>query len=245
MSNSSRQHLHSLSVKRACENCGVRRLCLPVSLDQESLDTLSRLVQHRGPFKTGSTIYLQGAAFRSLYAIQHGAVKTYGITEDGTSQITGFHLAGELVGMDAIVSGTHPCHAVALENTWVCELPYTELEALSLKTPKLHHELMQAMSREILGEEHALMAVCRLNANQRILYFLDDIYRRMQKRFGKIEEFRLPMSREDMANYLGLTPETVSRSLKRLREDGILHIEQRRIRFLDHGAVQEELSSTC
>lgn len=125
------QNIHTLHVKQACTGCRVRRLCLPVSLDNTAVQTLAQLVKRRAPLKRGEHLYHSGDRFTSLYAIQVGSLKTYGITLEGTVQVTGFHLSGELVGMDAIDNLVHPCSAVALENTWVCELPFNQLETLA------------------------------------------------------------------------------------------------------------------
>lgn len=213
-------------------------MCLPVALDEEAIQGLSQLVKRRIPLSKGEYLYHAGDRFTSLYAIQVGSIKTYGITLEGTAQVTGFHLSGELVGMDAIDNQMHPCSAVALENTWVCELPFAHLEALTRKVPDLQHELMRIMSREIRNEGDTLMLVGKVSAEVRLVRFLHSLHQRMRRRLGDVDEIYLPMTREDIANYLGLTPETVSRVLTRLRAEGIIAINNRRIRFVDMGAMQ-------
>ncbi len=229
--------LRLINVKPACEHCAVRRLCLPVSLDTKDVHFMSELVERRGPLKRGDIIYKAGDKFTSLFAIQTGAVKTYGLTSEGQEQITGFHLPGELVGMDAINSSIHPCHAVALENTWVCEIPYNKMEELGGKLPSLQREFVRVLSREILADQDTLMMIAKLTAEQRVVRLLNNIYQRMRLRMGNIEEIRLPMTREDMANYLGLTQETVSRVLAHLRDEGLIEVSNRRVRFVDIQAV--------
>jgi len=232
------RNLRLVTVKPACESCHVRRLCLPVSLDAPDVERLDTLVHRRGPFKRGETLYQAGDTFGNLYAIQAGAIKTYGLTNEGQEQITGFHLPGELVGMDAIHSKVHPCHAVALENTWVCEVPFDRLEALSAQVPGLQKEFIRIMSRELVADQDSLMMMGKLSAEQRVLRLLTNIYRRLRVRLGNVEEIRLPMTREDIANYVGLTTETVSRVLARLREEGVIEFRNRNVRFLDLDAAQ-------
>lgn len=233
------QNIHTLHVKQACTGCRVRRLCLPVSLDNTAVQTLAQLVKRRAPLKRGEHLYHSGDRFTSLYAIQVGSLKTYGITLEGTVQVTGFHLSGELVGMDAIDNLVHPCSAVALENTWVCELPFNQLETLALQVPSLQHEIMRLMSRQIRDESNALMMMGKVSAEVRLVRFLRNLHQRMRKRLGNIDEIHLPMTREDIANYLGLTPETVSRVFTRLRSEGIITVRNRRLKFVNMRAVEQ------
>ncbi len=182
-------------------------------------------------------LYRQGDSFKSLYAIRTGSVKTYGLTEDGEQQITGFHLTGEIVGMDAIGGTLHPCSAEVLEDTWVCELPFVKLAELGARLPSLQRELLNAMGQEIRNEEHALMLVRGLRAEQRVMRFINSLLQRMRQRLGNIDEIPLAMTREDIANYLGLAPETLSRALAKLRDDGIIRVQLKSIKVLDQAAV--------
>lgn len=229
--------LRLINVKPACENCHVRRLCLPVALERNDLAQLNQLVERRGPIKRGDALYKSGDTFTSVYAIQGGAVKTYGLTNDGQAQITGFHLPGELVGLDAINTGIHPCHAVALENTWVCEIPYGRLQALNEHIPSLQREFVRIMSRELVADQASLMMVGKLSAEQRVMRLLNNVFQRMRIRLGNVDEIRLPMTREDIANYVGLTTETVSRVLAHLKDQGVIELNNRQVRFLDMQAV--------
>jgi len=227
----------------SCENCHVRRLCLPVSLGGDELNTMEQMVKSHGVLKSNAYIFRAGDQFKSLYAIKTGAVKTYGLTSDGKEQITGFHLPGELVGMDAIGNHVHNCNAVTLENTAVCELPFGDLETISQVIPRLQHELACIMSREILSEGTMLLMIGKMSAEQRLACFLQNIYQRMRLRGGEENVIRLPMSREDIGNYLGLTLETISRRLGILQSGGIIQIEKRNIRILDPATLGKICSS--
>ena len=216
-----------------CETCAVRRLCLPVGLGHEDLRIMDRVVHDTGCLAPGEALYRPGDAFRAVYAIKRGALKTYGLTSEGGEQITGFHLAGELVGLDAIDTNVHNCTAVALERTEYCELPYDQLEAICATVPGLQHEFSRIMSREIEQGGRMLLMIGRMNAAQRLACFLQNLYHRMQ-RLGRVEPcLELPMSREDIGNYLGITLETVSRRLSEFQQQGIIQVNRREIRILD------------
>ncbi len=188
--------------------------------------------------RKGATLYRQGDPFHSLYVVRSGSIKTYGLTEEGEQQITGFHLTGEMVGLDAIGSSYHPCTAEMLEDTWICELPYDALRGLGARLPSLQRVMLDVMGQEIRNEENALMLVRGLRAEQRVMRFLSSLLERMRARLGNINEIPLAMTREDIANYLGLAPETLSRSLAKLRSDGVIQVELKSIQVLDNEALR-------
>ncbi|MDT8404164.1 fumarate/nitrate reduction transcriptional regulator Fnr [Sulfuriflexus sp.] len=225
-------------VKPACEDCGVRRLCLPVSLEGEALTLMDRLVKRRTPLKKGDYIYRTGDRFHSLYALQYGAIKSYGLTVEGKEQITGFHLTGEVLGLDAIDSSLHSCNAVALEKTEICELPFDALEQLEKEVPSLQHDLACIMSREIRRDQGMLMMIGGSSAEQRLARFLLNLRERMLKRGFDGNQLRLPMTRQDIGNYLGLAFETISRQLAHLQEIGMLEIDNKTIRLLDISGLE-------
>jgi len=225
-------------VRPACESCGVRKLCLPVSLNDDELSNMHALVKQRTTLKKGDHLFRSGDSFRSLFAIQTGAMKTYGMTLDGKEQITGFHLTGEVLGLDAIDEDNHHCNAVALEKTEICELPYSDLESLEIKTPNLSHDLSRIMSREIRREQHALMLLTSTTAEQRVARFLLNLHQRQQERGASNNTLHLPMTRQDVGNYLGMAFETVSRQLARLQDSQLLDIKNKDITLLDIDALE-------
>ncbi len=228
-----------LTVKSACEDCSVRRLCLPVGLDGNELSKMDTLVKKRPKLSRGEYLYRAGDDFRSLYAIKYGSMKSYGTTLDGKEQITGFHLTGELLGLDAIDAGKYQVNAVALEDTEVCELPYTSLEELQHQLPTLQREFSRIMSREIVHDQHMLMMLGSTGAEQRMARFLLNLHKRMQVRGGDSNELQLTMTRQDIGNYLGMAFETVSRQLARLQENGMLTIQNKTIRLLDIKGLED------
>lgn len=220
-----------------CETCAVRRLCLPVGLDQQDLRVMGRLVRDVGRLGAGDVLYRPGDPLRAVYAVKRGALKTYGLTSDGGEQITGFHLAGELVGLDAIDTHVHHCAAVALAPTELCELPFDGLEEICTQVPGLQREFTRIMSREIEQGGRMLLMIGRMSAAQRLACFLQNLFYRMQRLGHASPIFVLPMSREDIGNYLGMTLETVSRRFSALQRQGVIRVDRRRIEILDPAAL--------
>ncbi|GBE09102.1 fumarate and nitrate reduction regulatory protein [bacterium BMS3Bbin11] len=222
----------------SCAFCFVRRLCLPVSVDKEEINLIDELVTGRPQLKKSDYLFHSGDKFQSLYALKSGAIKTYGSTRDGREQITGFHFAGELIGLDAIGNNMHNCNAVALEKTVVCELPYKNIENISLQVPSIQQEITRLMSLEIHNDEEMLMAIGSMRAEQRVACFLFSLYRRLMLTNKEKSMFRLPMTREEIGNYLGLSLETVSRRMSSLHEEGVIEVENRLIKLKNIDRLQ-------
>jgi len=224
--------------KVACEDCGLFRLCLPVGLAREDLEEVDRIIRRRRPLQRGDHLFVSGNQLYSIYAVRSGSFKTYTMTDDGRERITGFHLPGELVGLDAIGSGLHTCSARALETSSVCEIPYSEFESLSERIPSLPRRLLRIMSNEMHQDQMLLMLLGKHSADQRLAAFLVSLARRYSQRGYSSSEFNLSMSRNDIANYLGLAVETVSRQFSRLQEDGVLAVRGRHVQLLDMPRMQ-------
>jgi len=199
---------------------------------------LEATVKSHRKLSKGEYLYRVGDPFHSLFAIRSGSTKNCEITADGSVQITGFHLAGELLGMDAISSEQHPCDVVALETTEICELPFDKLEALANEVPGLQHQLWRLMSREIADEEIQLVMLGRMKAEERLATFLLSFSRRLQKLGNSSSVLRLPMSRQDLGDYLGLALETVSRLFSRFQEEKLITVQGRNIKLLDVGRLK-------
>jgi len=226
------------SLKVACNDCSLRELCLPLGLNDSDMRALEGTIKNRRRLKKGDLLYRIGDPFHALYAIRAGSTKTCQIAADGSVQITGFHLSGELLGIDAISSERHPCDVIALESTEACEIPFDKLEALAHELPGLQHQLLRIMSREIRDEEAQLLMLGRMKADERLAAFLMSFSRRCQRLGLSSTDLRLPMSRQDLGDYLGLALETVSRLLSRFQEDGLIHVQGRHVRLLDTGRLQ-------
>ncbi len=210
------------TIRHACWDCSLGQLCLPVSLSPDDVEQVDDIVRRRRPMARGDHLYRAGDPFKSIYAVRAGALKTSTVSVDGVEQITGFHLPGELVGFDAINRGTHPCSAVALETTSVCEIPFEDLETLAARIPGLQRQLLRIMSKEIFQDQEMLHAVAKRTAEERLAIALLSYSDRYARRGLSAKRFRLPMSRSDLSNYLGLAPETMSRLFRRFQDQGLI-----------------------
>jgi len=221
------------NLRVACSSCSLRELCLPAGLDTGEMEQMDRLVTRRRRLKRGADLYRAGEALAALYAIRSGFMKSCVLHDDGREQVAGFHMAGDLLGLDAIGGGSHTCDTVALEDTEVCEIPFASLEQLSRELPSLQHQLHRIMSREIVRDYGVMLLLGSMSAEERLAAFLLNLSQRFAARGYSPSEFRLRMTREEMGSYLGLKLETESRTLSAFQERGLLGVRQKQVRILD------------
>lgn len=226
------------ALKVACSECNLSHLCMPMGLDAEDLERLDKIVRRPKPLRRGAHLYRAGDPFRCIYAVRSGSVKTYTPCEDGSEQVIGFHLPGELVGLDAIESERHVCSARILETAAVCELPFRRLEELSETLPSLQRQFIRILSKELAREEAMLMLLAKATAEERLASFLVNLSSRFRARGFSETEFNLSMSRHEIGNYLGLAVETVSRMFSRLQEDGVVTVLRKNVRIQDLGRLR-------
>ena len=225
--------LSLVHLKTACSNCNLRELCLPVGMTRDELETLDELVYTRRRIKRGDSLFRTGDPFQSLYAIRSGFFKSRVATADGRDQISGFQMAGELLGLDGIGSDTHNCDAVALEDSEVCAIPYARLEELSRSFPPLQHHFHKVMSREIVRDHGVMLLLGSMRAEERVSAFLLNLSQRFTARGFSASEFILRMTREEIGSYLGLKLETVSRAFSKFHDEGLISVQQKHIRIVD------------
>ncbi len=243
MTKNTPEKIVSLSkIKMACQSCSLYQLCLPLGLHGEDLERLEDIIKRSHPLKKGATPFHQGDKFEAIYAIRSGSVKTYTIADDGSEQITGFHLPGELVGLDAISEDNHPCTAKALETTSYCEIPFHQLEDLSGELPSLRHQLLKIMSKEITHDANLLMLLGKKTADERLASLLLSLSSRLSNRGFSATEFNLSMSRNDIANYLGLAVETVSRLFTRFQDQGLVKVDGKFVQILKNDDLKAMIS---
>jgi CRP/FNR family transcriptional regulator len=211
----------------------MHQLCLPMGLDDEDMGRLDAIIGRRRKIPRDATLYRMGDLFTNLYAIRLGHFKTYQVDVGGEQQITGFQMAGELLGMDAISADRHHCDAVALEDSEVCEIPFPRLEELFGHIPTLLHHFHRMMSQEITREQSVMLLLGNMRAEQRFAAFLVNLSSRYAARGYSSTNFQLRMSREEIGNYLGLTIESISRLLSRFKKEGWLRVNNREIEILD------------
>jgi CRP/FNR family transcriptional regulator len=227
------------AIKVACSNCNLRELCMPMGLSENDLERLDDLVATRRKIKKGTTLFSNGDKFTSLYAIRTGFFKTCLASEDGRDQVTGFQMAGEIIGLDGIVNDQHSCDAIALEDAEVCVMPFDRIEEISREVTALQHHVHKIMSREIVRENGVMLLLGSMRAEERLAAFLLNLVQRLHTRGFSQSELVLRMTREEIGSYLGLKLETVSRTFSKFAEVGIIEVKQRHVRILKSDALRD------
>lgn len=222
----------------SCNECRLSTICLPISLQIDDIDKLDRIIQRGRPLQKGEYLYHARSAFQSIYAVRSGTIKTVTVTGDGQEQVTGFYLPGEMLGMDGIANNTHSNAAIALETSAVCEIPFNRLEELSINIPSLQRHFFQLLSKEITNDQQLITLLSKNSAEERVATLLLSISSRNGRRHLSATKFRLPMSRADIGNYLGLTVETVSRALSRFQKQGMVSVDKKEIEITDPDSLR-------
>ncbi|QTL34548.1 MULTISPECIES: FNR family transcription factor [Pseudoalteromonas] len=217
----------------SCNNCSISQLCLPFSLNGSEMDKLDEIIERKKPLHKGDFLFESGSELNAIFAVRSGSFKSYTISEQGDEQITGFHLAGDLVGFDAINKMQHQSFAQALETSMVCEIPFDTLDELAGKLPKLRQQIMRLMSSEINYDQEMLLLLNKKTAEERLATFIYNLSNRFGERGFSRKEFRFTMTRGEIGNYLGLTVETISRLLSRFQKAEIIKVEGKFITILD------------
>ena len=226
------------SVKIACSNCNLRELCMPMGLSPAELLRVDELVTTRRTVKRGASLFFNGEPFTALFAIRTGFFKTSVATEDGRDQVTGFQMAGEIMGLDGIVNDRHTCDAVALEDAEVCVLPFDRIEEISREISALQSHVHKIMSREIVREHGVMLLLGSMRAEERLAAFLLNLVQRLQTRGFSSSALVLRMTREEIGSYLGMKLETVSRTFSKFSDDNIIEVKQRQIHIKDADALK-------
>ncbi|MCP1727301.1 CRP/FNR family transcriptional regulator [Natronospira proteinivora] len=236
MASSQAQPLDLRELKRVCSNCSLKELCVPMGLARAEVERLDKVVEKSKTLHGGDHLFRKGDAMRSIYAVRSGTFKSYAVNREGEEQVIGFHLPGELVGLDAIHPDYHQCSVVALDTASACVLPFQQLSELASNIPGLQRQIMRLLSKEIsamvpLAGDHS--------AEERMATFLQDLAKRLGERGYSATDIHLAMSRRDIANYLRLATETVSRVLKKFQNKGWIAVDRRHLRILDQQALGE------
>lgn len=211
---------------RFCSTCAFSQACLAEGMDKRALMELHVLVEHVGPLHAGDHIFREGDPFEAIAAVRAGTVKTYVVDRDGHEHVLGFHLPGEVIGLNAIDGDHYPCNAVALDTVTLCRFSFPKIAVLATRLPGLQQQLFRLLSRDI---GNAMWLSGDWTADQRVAAFLIGLSRRLAARGFSSDRFQLTMARTDIANYLRLAPETVSRVLRRFQRDGLVQVDRREI----------------
>ncbi len=230
------------ALKAACSQCNLRELCLPYGLSEQEVEAVDNMVGVRRRIKRQQHLYRAGEAFEAIYAIRSGFFKTDVLLEDGRDQVTGFQMAGEILGMDGISGEAHTCNAVALEDSEICVIPFVHLERLSREIQALQHHFHKVMSREIVRDHGVMMLLGTMRAEERLAAFLLNLSQRFTARGYSPAEFHLRMTRDEIGSYLGLKLETVSRAFSRFQDEGFISVQQKHIRILNIAGLKTLLT---
>jgi len=222
-----------------CGNCRLNTICMPVSLHVDDIDRLNNIIQRGKALSKGEYLFRANDPFNAVYAVRSGAIKSMLLSENGDEQITGFYLPGEILGMDGLATNVHSNSVIALETSSVCEIPFQQLEELSVQLPSLQRHFLQLMSREISQEQKMITLLNKNKAESRIASLLLSISARNSSRNLSATSFILPMSRSDLGNFLGLTIETVSRTFASLQQKQLLQVNKKEIIICDITALQK------
>ncbi|HVQ02285.1 MAG TPA: helix-turn-helix domain-containing protein [Burkholderiaceae bacterium] len=228
------RHLHGPQCGIACSSCNLREICLPSGLTRVELEYIDRrLVSSRRKVARGAALFRTGDPFQALYAVWTGQFKTCLTSQAGREQVTGFHLSGELVGLDGMDTRRHQVDAVALEDSQVCVLLYEEFEALTREVASLHQRFNQLVSRELVGHQGVMLMLGSMYADERMAAFLLNLAHRLDARGFSPTAVTLRMTREEIASFLGLSIETISRTFSKFQARGLLFVHNRQIRITD------------
>ncbi|HSI53950.1 MAG TPA: fumarate/nitrate reduction transcriptional regulator Fnr [Ramlibacter sp.] len=224
-----------------CSSCHLKELCLPSGMNCDELDRLDQLMMGRRRVKMGQALYRERDKFRYIYAVRSGTFKSTLTVQDGREQVTGFHMAGELMGLDGVAQGSHASCSVALEDSEVCAIPFEHLNELSAASTNMHHLVGRLMSREIVREHSLMLLLGSMNAEERLAAFLLNLSQRLKARGYSSSDFHLRMSRAEIGSYLGMKLETVSRTFSLFQLRKLLDVDKRHIRILDAAGLTRAL----
>lgn len=229
-------------LRRSCGECSLQQLCLPAGIDGADMGRLDAVVRATREVARGERLFRTGDALTSVFVASAGALKTVAFSESGEEHVLGFHLPGEVFGLDAVGSGRHRCEAIAMVDSRICELPFAELATAAAHLPSLQRQLLRVMGQNTDLDHDHLDVLSRRQASERIALFLHGLGQRYRRIGLSADAFQLPMTRDEIARYLGLALETVSRSFSRLHEDGVIEVSGRRVRVLDAPALHAAAS---
>lgn len=221
------------NLKVTCSQCTLKELCFPHGMNGQELSNLESIVDQPKPLQKNDFLYRDGDKASAIYAVRSGCLKTMTESPNGDEQIVGFHFAGELLGLDGFSDGNFSCNAQSLETSSVCELPLEKLESLCTSVPGLQKQMRRIMGKEVSADHKLLLLLGKMSAEERLASFLLSVSTRMEERHWKSDEFNLSMPRQDIANYLGMAVETVSRLLATFQNEKIIEVDRRHVTILD------------
>lgn len=228
----------SLRSTTRCSDCLQQSLCMPPRLALKDAARVDAITNSIRLVRRGETLYRASNPFESIYAVRVGSFKTVIGHRDGLEHVTGFYLAGDMLGLDGVSTDTHACDAIALEDSTVCVIPFNLLSKVCRDIEPMQQHVHRMLSGEIVRKANLLMQFGTMSASQRVAAFLIDLSKRFEMRGYSAREFNLRMTREEIGSYLGMKLETVSRMFSRLQEDGLVDSTGKQITIRDMEGLQ-------
>lgn len=229
----------------SCESCSLHSVCLPHGLSHDELSRLEKTIDKTIKIKKKDAIFRSSQTLDGIYAVKSGAIKTSISNSNGQEQVLEFHLPGDLLGFDAFDSGIHSCDATALEDTLLCKIPVELFDDLCVALPGLRKEFRHQLGKEITHHQNLLLSLGQQQTDERLATFLIQMSSHYQSRGFSNKEFVLPMSRQDLSNYLGMAVETLSRIISRMTDDNIIKVERRIVVISDMEKLEALAHSSC
>ena len=229
------------TLAKPCCDCSSRERC-PASrltLTDNNKQPVS-VISRSHTFAPGAHVFREGDKAEAVYILKSGSAKVYFTLEDGSEQVVAFYMPGDVLGLDALGVERHSSSALALENTFICVMPLTALEAAcaKLSASGWHHCFYSLLSRELIRDHRTIELITKKDAEAKMASFLLHLSKRFRERGYSGSSFNLSMKRSEIGSHLGLAVETVSRVLTRFQADGLLQVERRRVQILDHVALE-------
>ena len=222
-----------------CASCGLKNICFANGLSDTDVSLLDKLVDRNPSIYKGEYLYKRGDRLNSFFAIKAGSIKVYSLDEEKNEVIHGFYLPGDVLGLDALAFENHPFNAVALDVTNVCEIPYNQLTELTKRVPSLNAQLLNLMSQEIVNSRRHSSLLTHKTAEQKVAFFIHSMSLKYKARGYLHTQFRLNVLHKDVANYLNLTPETVSRILTKFSKNGVVRWAKREVSIFDEQSLKK------
>jgi CRP/FNR family transcriptional regulator len=231
----------------SCSECSLKKFCLVRAIEKADMEKLTHFLNPNQLLRRRDHLFRQGTRLENLYVVKSGSLKSYASTEDGLEQVVGFYFSGDIIGLDGLGTRLHHTSAIALETTVVCAIPVTRMEDLWRSLPRLHQEMYRAVGNEIARDEDMFILLAQRSAEERLATFLLSLSHRFHEHGFSGKEFTLSMAHQDIASFLGLTPQTFSRVFTALKNEGVIAATQRRIHINDLEELREaaKLCAPC
>lgn len=217
----------------SCSDCRLRNSCFPLMWAGPELDQINTLRVARRRVKQGQALYRSGDRCAAVYTIRSGFIKTIVLHENGREQVSGFHMAGEILGLDGLAIGEHASDAVALTDSDVCVVPVEQLEHLTQQTHSAQRYLYRLLSQEVVRKQGMMLLLGSMRAEERVASFLLNLSQRFTAQGLSASHFLLRMTRDEIGSLLGMKLETVSRIFSKFHKAGLIHIEGKHVRIID------------